>query len=170
MSDETPIIRDEPIQPGERIPAVQLRHLVDGTMRDIDTAALLQDGRTVLFGVPGAFTPTCSGRHLPGFLALAGALKEKGIARIVCLSVNDPFVMRAWGEDQNVGDSIVLLPDGNADFTRALGLAKDARGFGLGMRCLRFAMVTDGDGVVQSLAVDESGLDATSAERVLASL
>ena len=100
MSDDTPTIRDEPIQQGERIPAVQLRHLVDGNMRDIDTAELLRGGTTVLFGVPGAFTPTCSGRHLPGFVAQAGALKDKGVARIVCLSVNDPFVMRAWGEDQ----------------------------------------------------------------------
>ncbi len=158
-----------PIAVGARLPSVALKRLGPDGMETLDTAALFAAGTSVLFGVPGAFTPTCSGRHLPGFIEQAAALRARGVARIACLSVNDPFVMAAWADAQGAGAAVEMLPDGNGDFTRVLGLEKDARGAGLGLRCKRFAMIVE-DGVVRHIAVDESGLDATSAEKVLAAL
>ena len=124
----------------------------------------------VLFAVPGAFTPTCSVQHLPGFVTNAVNLKEKGVDVVACISVNDPFVMGAWGKDRSAGEEVLMLADGNAEFTSAVGLEMDGSGFGLGKRSQRYAMIID-DGVVSTLNV-ESGpsVDVSSAEAILAAL
>jgi peroxiredoxin len=120
--------------------------------------------------VPGAFTPTCSVQHLPGFITNVGGLKDKGADVVACISVNDPFVMAAWGKDRNVGEDVLMLSDGNAEFTSAIGLEMDGSRFGLGTRSQRYAMVID-DGVVTLLNVESGpGLDVSSAESILASL
>jgi peroxiredoxin len=126
--------------------------------------------KVVLFAVPGAFTPTCSVQHLPGFVTNAGNLKEKGVDIVACISVNDPFVMGAWGKDRSAGEEVLMLADGNAEFTSAVGLEMDGSGFGLGKRSQRYAMIID-DGVVSTLNV-ESGpsVDVSSAEAILAAL
>ncbi len=134
------------------------------------TAELLGHGKIVLFGVPGAFTPTCSDHHLPGFVLRADELRAKGADKVVCVSVNDPFVMGAWGEDQHVDGSVVMLADGNGELSRALGLTMDGSGFGLGERSQRYAAILD-DGVVSWLAVEPGpGLNVSSVEEVLAAL
>ena len=127
-------------------------------------------GKVVVFAVPGAFTPTCSDHHLPGFVMRADDIRAKGVDSIACLSVNDPFVMGAWGRDQKVGDRVTMLADGNGDFTRAVGLEPDGSGFGLGTRSQRYAAILE-DGVVTSIFVEQKpGLDVSSAESVLAAL
>jgi peroxiredoxin len=124
----------------------------------------------VLFAVPGAFTPTCSDYHLPSYLVRHDELMAKGVDTIACISVNDPFVMAAWGKDRNVGDLILLLADGNGEFTHAVGLEMDGTGFGLGTRSQRYAMVID-DGVVSALYVEPGpGLTVSAADGVLAQL
>ena len=134
------------------------------------SAELLGHGKVVLFGVPGAFTPTCSDHHLPGFVLRADELRAKGVDKVVCVSVNDPFVMGAWGENQHVDGSVVMLADGNGELTRAMGLTMDGSGFGLGERSQRYAAILD-DGVVSWLAVEPGpGLNVSSAEEVLAAL
>ena len=131
---------------------------------------VLGTGKVVLFAVPGAFTPTCSDHHLPGFVLHADELKAKGVDKIVCISVNDPFVMGAWGSDQKVGQSVVMVADGNGDFTAAMGLPMDGSGFGLGSRSQRYAAIVE-DGTVTWLAVEPGpGLVASWAEEVLAAL
>ncbi|MBP2227423.1 peroxiredoxin [Azospirillum agricola] len=158
------------IQVGDTIPSVTLKHLTANGMQDVTTDELFKGKKVVLFSVPGAFTPTCSAKHLPGFVQNAEALKAKGVDTIVCLAVNDPFVMRAWGDKGNVGDSVVMLPDGNATFTSALGLTMDASGHGLGTRGKRFALVAE-DGKVTHVAVEEPGkFEVSSAEAILATL
>ena len=157
------------IQIGDTIPSITLQVMTNDGPSDVSTDTLFKGGKVALFGVPGAFTPTCSAQHVPGFLANADALKAKGITSIVCLSVNDPFVMGAWGVDQGVGDTIIMAADGSAHFTKAVGLELDLDARGLGLRCKRFSMVVD-DGVVKSLDIDDSGLDKTSAESMLAAL
>ena len=157
------------IQVGDTIPSVTLKHLTSDGMKEINTSDLFAGKTVVMFAVPGAFTPTCSARHLPGFVEHAGAIKEKGVDQIVCMAVNDPFVMKAWGEQGGVGDAVTMLPDGNGEFTRALGLEMDGSGFGLGHRSKRCALVAK-DGKVAKVAVDESGLDVSSAEKILADL
>jgi peroxiredoxin len=155
---------------GERIPDVKV--FTFGAKGPVPTTSedVLGHGKVVLFGVPGAFTPTCSDHHLPGFVMRAEELRDKGVDSVVCLSVNDPFVMGAWGEDQKVGSTVVMLADGNAELTEALGLTMDGRGFGLGTRTQRFAAILD-DGVVSWLAVEPGpGLTVSSAEEVLAAL
>jgi glutaredoxin/glutathione-dependent peroxiredoxin len=126
-------------------------------------------GKTVaLFAVPGAFTPTCSARHLPGFVDKAEELKAKGVDEIACVSVNDVFVMKAWGESQNVGDKVALLADGNGTFAKAIGLELDGSKFGMGPRSQRYSMIVK-DGVVQSLNVEEGGaFEVSSADYLLA--
>jgi peroxiredoxin len=116
--------------------------------------------------VPGAFTPGCSKVHLPGFVQGAGDLRAKGVDRVACISVNDPWVMEAWGKDQGVGDDILMLADGSAEFTKAVGLDKDLGFIGLGVRSARYAMVLH-DGVVQSLEVDDKGVEVSSCAAVL---
>ncbi len=158
------------IKAGDRIPDGKLK--VMGADGPVNVAAdeLLGKGRVVLFSVPGAFTPTCSAKHLPGFVDKAAALKGKGVAKIVCMAVNDVFVMSAGGTSAGVGDSIVMAADGNGDYARALGLELDARGFGMGMRGQRFALVIE-DGVVKQVHVEAPGeFKVSSAEHVLASL
>jgi peroxiredoxin len=155
---------------GDRIPDVEVRVMGGDGPEPVQTGDVLGRGKVVLFALPGAFTPTCSDYHLPGFVIRAGELRAKGVDTIACLSVNDAFVMDAWGSDQEVGDEIVMLADGNGTFTRAMGLEFDASGSGLGERSRRYAAVID-DGVVTALMVESAGgLNVSSAESVLASL
>lgn len=158
-----------PIQVGDKFPSVTLKHLTDDGMKEINTDEIFAGKKVVLFAVPGAFTPTCNNKHLPGFLEQAEALRNKGVDQIVCTAVNDPFVMRAWGVQAGVGDKVLMLPDGNAELNKALGLGMDGSGFGLGQRSKRFAMIVE-DGTVTALGIDDSGLSASSAEAVLAKL
>ncbi len=156
---------------GEKLPDVKVYTFSEEGPKPTTSTEVLGQGKVVLFAVPGAFTPTCSDHHLPGFVMRADDLKAKGADAIVCLSVNDPFVMGAWGKDQNVGSSVLMLADGNGEFTEALGLTMDGSGFGLGaLRSQRYAAIIE-DGVVTWLAVEPGpGLSASSAEEVLAAL
>ena len=156
------------IQPGERIPEAILQYIHDGVEK-IDTITLFEGNKLVLFAVPGAFTPTCSERHLPGFVEHYDDFQQRGIG-VACMAVNDAFVMQAWGESQHVPAGMRMLADGNADFTRALGLEMDASGYGMGLRCKRFALYAE-DGVVKQLFVEAPGeFRVSSAEHVLANL
>jgi len=144
---------------GQRIPDVTLRIVTDGGAEPIASAELLGTGRVVLFAVPGAFTPTCSRVHLPSVVDTAADLSEAGVDRIVCLSVNDPFVLAAWGAAQGVGAEIALVSDGNAEFTEAVGMAVDASRAGMGTRSKRYAMVIE-DGIVTTFLPEEDGFSA----------
>jgi peroxiredoxin len=158
------------IKQGDKIPAMKLMAATPEGPREVDTAALFGTGKVVLFAVPGAFTPTCSAKHLPGFIQHLADFKAKGVDKIVCMAVNDAFVMGAWAKDQKVGDGVVMLADGAGAFTRALGLELDLVARGLGTRSQRFALVTQ-DGIVTHLAVEEAGgFDVSRAEAVLATL
>ena len=158
------------IKPGDRIPEGKLKVMGADRPETVDAQELLGKGRVVLFSVPGAFTPTCNAKHLPGFVEKAAALRARGVAKIVCLAVNDVFVMGAWGKSAGVGDAIVMAADGNGDYTRALGLELDARGAGMGMRGQRFALVIE-DSVVKQVHVEAPGeFKVSSAEHILASL
>lgn len=148
------------IQVGDKLPSVTLKRLTAEGLKDVKTDDLFGGRKVVLFGVPGAFTPTCSKSHLPGYVARADEIKAKGVDEIVCLSVNDPFVMHAWGEQQNVGDKVTLLPDGNGELTKATGLDLDGSGAGLGTRCKRFSMLVE-DGVVKSLEIEDKAGEVT---------
>jgi glutaredoxin/glutathione-dependent peroxiredoxin len=156
---------------GDQVPDVKVYTFSERGPEATTSLAVLGQGKVVLFAVPGAFTPTCSDHHLPGFVMRAEDLKAKGADSIVCLAVNDPFVMGAWGKDQNVGREVVMLADGNGEFTQAMGLTMDGSGFGLGaLRSQRYAAIID-DGVVTWLAVEPgAGLNVSSAEEVLAAL
>lgn len=152
---------------GDKIPSVTFTHMTDEGPAGITSDELFAGKKVVLFGVPGAFTPTCSAKHLPGFVTGAAELKGKGVDVIACVSVNDVFVMGAWGKDQNVGDDVLMLADGSADFAKAAGLELDLMSRGLGLRNQRFALVAE-DGVVKHMAIDEAGVfEATSAEAIL---
>lgn len=156
------------IQIGDRIPEVVLKYIDDG-VHAVDTPTLFDDRKVVLFAVPGAFTPTCSERHLPGFVEHFEQFRERGID-VLCMAVNDPFVMQAWGESQHVPRGLRMLSDGNADFARALGLDMDASGYGMGIRSKRFALYAE-DGVVKQLFVEAPGeFKVSGAENVLAHL
>ena len=158
------------IKVGDKLPSVKLKTMTKDGMKDMTTDEIFGSGKTVLFALPGAFTPTCSAKHLPGFVGKAADLKGKGVSKIACLSVNDAFVMNAWGKDQNVGDDVLMLADGNADFTKAVGLEMDGSGFGMGVRSKRYAMVVD-NGVVKHLAVEAPGqFEVSSAEAVMKAL
>ena len=157
------------INVGDKIPASTLKTMGDNGPRDITTDELFAGKKVVLFAVPGAFTPGCSMTHLPGFVVNADEIKDRGVDTIACMAVNDAFVMDAWGKAQNA-EAILMLGDGNGDFTRALGLELDGTGFGLGMRSQRFAMIVD-DGVVKHLGVEEGpGIEVSAAEAILARL
>lgn len=137
---------------------------------NVSAEELLGKGRVVVFSVPGAFTPTCSAKHLPGFIENVAALRAKGVAKIVCLAVNDVFVMNAWGKSAGAGEDIAMAADGNGDYSRALGLELDARGHGMGMRGKRFALVIE-DGIVKQVLVEAPGeFKVSSAEHVLSQL
>lgn len=156
------------IQAGDRLPEVPLQRIRDG-VETVDTRSLFDTKKVVLFAVPGAFTPTCSERHLPGFVEHFDEFREKGID-VACLSVNDPFVMQAWGQSQNVPDGLMMLADGNGEFTRALGLEMDASAYGMGTRAKRFALYAE-DGVVRQVHVEAPGeFRVSSAEYVLSQL
>ncbi len=158
------------IQPGERLPDVTLTRMGANGPEPVRIPELAAGRKVVIFAVPGAFTPTCSARHLPGFLERLDEFRAKGVDTLACLSVNDAFVMDAWARDQKVDGRIEMLADGNAEFTRAVGLELDASGFGMGVRSQRYAMIVD-DGVVEKLFVEKPGEFAvSSAEHVLANL
>jgi peroxiredoxin len=158
------------ISVGDRMPEGSFAVMTGEGPGKLSTAELFGGKKVVLFSVPGAFTPTCSAKHLPGFVAQAAALKAKGVDTIACMAVNDVFVMDAWGESQSVGDDVVMLADGNADYTNALGLGLDASGFGMGQRGQRFALVVD-DGVATGVYVEGPGeFKVSAADAVLATL
>jgi peroxiredoxin len=158
------------IKVGDRIPSVGLNIMGASGPESIGTDDIFKGKLVAMFGLPGAFTPTCSAKHLPGFVAAADALNAKGVDAIVCLSVNDAFVMAAWGRDQNVGGKVDLVADGSANFSKATGLDIDLTEKGMGVRCQRFSMVVD-DGVVKNLNIDEPGkFEITSAEVMLEQL
>ncbi|MHA6621944.1 redoxin family protein [Pseudonocardia sp. DLS-67] len=157
------------ISAGDRLPDAELRTMTPDGPTVVKSADVLGTGKVVLFAVPGAFTPGCSNVHLPGFVERADELKAKGVTRIACVAVNDPFVMDAWGKAYGVGDDILLLSDGNGEFTAAMGLELDGSGFGLGRRSKRYAAIIE-DGVLSSLDVDEKGIDLSTCSNVLLKL
>jgi peroxiredoxin len=158
------------IKVGDKLPNATLTIATAEGPRPATTDDIFKGKRVALFAVPGAFTPTCSAKHLPGFKDNAGAIKGKGIDTIACLSVNDAFVMRAWGESQSVGEDIVMLADGSGDFTKAVGLEMDASKFGMGSRSQRYSMIVD-DGVVKELNVEQAGeFRVSAADYLLAQL
>lgn len=157
------------IQIGDRIPAAQIRIMGNDGVETLDTQAYFANRKVVMFAVPGAFTPTCSISHLPGFVDNAELLFDKGIDVIACLSVNDAFVMDAWARSANA-DQLEMLADGNGDFTTALGLELDATAFGMGKRSMRFALVAD-NGIITGLFIEAPGeFLVSSAEHILANL
>jgi peroxiredoxin len=158
------------ISVGDRIPDVKLMTITSDGVAPVQSGEVLGKGKVVLFAVPGAFTPTCSDHHLPGFVLRAEDIKAKGVDTIACIAVNDVFVMGAWGEAKGTGDKITMLADGNGDFAAEVGLTLDGSSFGLGTRSQRYAAILD-DGVVTELMVEPNpGLDVSSAESVLAKL
>jgi peroxiredoxin len=158
------------IKVGDKIPSATLMQMKDGGPKPVTTDQLFAGKKVALFALPGAFTPTCSAKHLPGFIQNSDALKAKGIDTIACVSVNDAFVMGAWGEQQKASDKVMMLADGNGDFTRALGLELDATKFGMGKRSQRFSMVVD-NGVVTQLNVEAPGaFEVSSADHMMALL
>jgi peroxiredoxin len=158
------------IKVGDSIPPMKLMTATADGPKEISTDEIFKGKKVVMFAVPGAFTPTCSAKHLPGFVQEAEAFHAKGVDTVACLAVNDVFVMAAWGKDQGVGDKVMMLADGSAAFTKALGLELDLVTRGLGVRSQRFALVAD-DGKVTHLAVEApGGFDVSRAEAVLAAL
>ena len=155
------------IKEGEKIPDVTVK---DTGMKDVTTQQLFSGKKVVLFAVPGAFTPTCSEQHLPGFINQADAIRAKGVDDIVCVSVNDSFVMDSWGKDRGVEGKVTLIADGNAVLAKALGLDFDGSGIGFGTRSQRYAAIVE-DGVVTKLAVEKPmAFEVSSAEAILAAL
>ncbi|HWC62875.1 MAG TPA: peroxiredoxin [Rhizomicrobium sp.] len=155
------------IQAGDKIPSATLTHMKEGKPTPISTDEIFEGKTVALFALPGAFTPTCSAKHVPGFVQNYEALRGRGIDSIVCVSVNDAFVMGAWGKDQGAGDKVLMLADGNGDFTRAMGLVFDARKFGMGERSQRYSALVK-NGVVKALNLEEPGAyGVSSAEHML---
>ncbi len=144
------------IKVGDKLPEATFKVMKDGKPSDLTVADLTKGKKVALFAVPGAFTPTCSVKHLPGYKEKAGDFRSKGVDTIACVSVNDVFVMNAWGKDQQVGDDVVMLADGNGAFAKAVGLEMDGSGFGMGSRSKRYSMIVE-DGVVKSLNVEAPG-------------
>lgn len=158
------------IQIGDRIPSATLSKATPDGPKPVTTDEVFKGKTVALFAVPGAFTPTCSARHLPGFKDHRQDLAAKGVDTVACVSVNDAFVMGAWGDSQGIGDDILMLGDGNGDFTRAVGLSLDAKGFGMGERSQRYSMLVR-DGVVEQLNIEQGGeFKVSSAEHLLAQL
>ena len=159
------------IQVGDNIPSAKLSYMAEGGPETISTESLFNGRKVVVFAVPGAFTPTCSAAHLPGFVVNADAILAKGVDQILCLAVNDAFVMGAWGEQQNVEtDKIMMLSDGSATLTTAMGLELDLSEQNFGVRSQRYAMIVD-DGTVSVLQVEEGGkFEVSSAEAIMAHL
>lgn len=158
------------ISVGDKLPDVELRTMGPEGPQTVRTGEVLGRGKVVLFAVPGAFTPGCSKIHLPGYVQNYDQVKAKGVDTIACVAVNDAWVMQAWADSQGVGDKIVMLADGSAEFTRAMGLEADMGGFGLGVRSQRYAAVIE-DGIVRSLDVEpKAGVDVSACEAVLTKL
>ena len=157
------------IKVGDKIPSATFTQMKDGKPTPVTTDELFGGKTVAIFALPGAFTPTCSAKHVPGFVQNYDAFKGKGVDSIACVSVNDAFVMGAWGKDQGAGDKVAMLADGNGDFTRAIGLEMDGTKFGMGKRSQRYSMIVK-DGVVASLNVEEPGaFEVSSAEYLLGS-
>lgn len=158
------------IKVGDKVPAGKFRQLTAEGPKEITTDELFGGKKVAVFAVPGAFTPTCSAKHLPGFVEKVAELRSKGVDAVACLSVNDAFVMNAWGKQQNADGKVQMLADGNGDFTRAVGLEMDGSGYGLGKRSQRYAMIVQ-DGVVKALNVEKPGaFEVSSAEAILKAL
>ena len=158
------------IKVGDKIPSATLMEMKDGKPTPVKTDDFFAGKKVALFALPGAFTPTCSAKHVPGFVNNYDALRSRGVDEIACVSVNDAFVMGAWGKDQNAGDKVHMLADGNGDFTRAVGLEMDGTKFGMGKRSQRYSMIVN-DGVVTSLNVEAPGaFEVSSAEHMLTQL
>ncbi|MEQ8180008.1 MAG: peroxiredoxin [Amphiplicatus sp.] len=158
------------ISVGDKMPNVNVMLATAEGPQKAETGDVLGKGKVALFAVPGAFTPTCSAKHLPGFIENAEALKAKGVDKIVCMSVNDAFVMKAWGASQDALGKIEMLADGNGDLSRALGLTMDGKGFGMGERSQRFSAIIE-NGVVRTLNVEQPGaFEVSSAEHMLGQL
>jgi peroxiredoxin len=158
------------IQSGEKMPAGVFGVMTDAGPGAMSTDELFAGKKVVLVSVPGAFTPTCSANHLPGFIEHADAIAAKGVDTVACMAVNDVFVMDAWGKDRGVGDSVVMLADGNGEYAKALGLEMDGTAFGMGMRGQRFAVIVD-DGTATHVAVEAPGqLEVSKAEAILGQL
>lgn len=157
------------IQVGDKVPSATFKVMTDDGPKDLSSDELFNGKKVAFFAVPGAFTPGCSITHLPGFVVKADDIKAKGVDTIACMAVNDAFVMGAWGSQQNA-DEILMLADGNGDFTRAIGLEMDASGFGMGTRCQRFAMIVD-DGTVSYLGIEAPGeIKVSAADAILEAL
>jgi len=158
------------IKVGDRLPAGTLTVATKDGPQKVSAEDYFKGKKVVLFSVPGAFTPTCDAKHLPGFVEKAGDLRAKGVDTIACMSVNDAFVMKAWGKSQNTDGKVDMIADGNGDYTKALGLDFDASGFGMGLRGQRFSLLVD-DGVVKQLNLEAKGeFKVSSAEYVLGQL
>jgi peroxiredoxin len=158
------------IEVGQKVPSLKIKQKTQEGVKDVATDEYFAGKKVVVFGLPGAFTPTCSAKHLPGFIEKHPALKAKGVDRVACVSVNDAFVMDAWGKAQGADGKVDMLADGNGDLTRALGLEMDATGYGMGKRSKRYAMVVD-NGVVKAVSVEQPGqFEVSSAEAVLKGL
>ncbi len=156
------------IQTGDKVPSVKLKTMTKDGIKDLTTDEIFKGKKVAIFGLPGAFTPTCSAKHLPGFVEKADAFRAKGIDTVACVSVNDAFVMDAWGKAQNVGDKVLMLADGNADLTKALGIEMDGTGYGMGLRMKRFSAYVV-DGTVKSFNLEKPGsFEVSNAETMLA--
>lgn len=157
------------IQVGDNIPDATMKVLGDKGPEDITTSDIFAGKKVVLFAVPGAFTPTCSAAHLPSYVANADKIKAKGVDSIVCISVNDPFVMEAWGKDKNA-EELLMVADGNGEFTKAMDLELDGSGFGLGTRSIRYSLIAE-DGKITTLNLEQGGaFEVSSAEAILEAL
>ncbi|MEX1196781.1 MAG: peroxiredoxin [Pseudohongiellaceae bacterium] len=157
------------IEQGDKIPSATFKVMGNDGPENITTDEVFSGKKVVLFAVPGAFTPGCTVTHLPGYVVHADTIRDKGVDTIACVAVNDAFVMDAWGKSQNAGN-ILMLSDGNGEFTKAAGLDMDASGFGMGMRSKRYAMIVN-DGVIEHLAVEPAGgVDVSAAEKILEKL
>ena len=158
------------IKAGDRMPSGTLKTMTKDGPKDVSTDELFNGKKVVLFSVPGAFTPTCDAKHLPGFVQLADQIKAKGVDTIACIAVNDVFVMNAWGKHSGVGDKILMIADGNGTYAKALGLELDASGYGMGTRGQRFAIVAK-DGVAEQVDIESPGqFKVSSAEHILGKL
>jgi peroxiredoxin len=158
------------IKVGDRMPTGTFKQMTKDGPQNLTTDQLFKGKTVVLFSVPGAFTPTCDAKHLPGFVEQAPNIKTKGVDTVACMAVNDVFVMNAWGKHSNVGDNVLMLADGNGEYAKALGLEMDGTGFGMGLRGKRFAVLVK-DGVVAQLNVEAPGeFKVSSAEYVLGQL
>jgi glutaredoxin/glutathione-dependent peroxiredoxin len=158
------------IKAGDKMPAGTFKVMTKDGVQELTTDQLFRGKKVVLFSVPGAFTPTCDAKHLPGFVEKATDIKGKGVDTIACMAVNDVFVMNAWGKHANVGDNVLMLADGNGEYAKALGLEMDGRGFGMGMRGQRFAVVVK-DGVATNVEIEApKEFKVSSAENILSKL